>query len=379
MKRLAMALVNPTPDLGGACSLMLELGGLVVIHDAAGCIENYVCFDEPRWYGSDSMLYTSGLSHMDAVLGNEERLAGQLVRAAQKLHPKFIAIVGSPVPFTLGMDLEGLAMEVERQCGIPSFGLECGSFSRYGQGASDALYCLMDRFTLPPQEKEKSVFAVNLLGATPLDFTDRQIAEIRQKLQEDGVAVKSALCMGASLEDIVSAANADANLVVSYGGLQAACLMKERFSIPWTWGLPVAERQTEALCRRLKGKPSAKSGDAPAGARCLVLGEQVFAASMAEALCLNGIAAAAGVTMDFSPAIGGAVPSLRLPDEESVRTALQEDWKIVIGDPLYRALMPQNTEAQFLARPHTALSSHLYTKDEIGLQELFDLVRRYVK
>ena len=57
------------PDYSGVCSTLFELNGIVVIHDAGGCTGNYTGYDEPRWYGSKSAIFCSGLREMDAVLG----------------------------------------------------------------------------------------------------------------------------------------------------------------------------------------------------------------------------------------------------------------------------------------------------------------------
>ena len=83
-----MVLPNLTPDEGGAASALLPLGGLIVIHDAAGCLENYILFDEPRWFGSDAMLYTSRLSQMEAILGGDEQLVSGITEAAEKMQPE---------------------------------------------------------------------------------------------------------------------------------------------------------------------------------------------------------------------------------------------------------------------------------------------------
>lgn len=47
MSSLSKILPAYTPDLGGVCSALFELGGMLIIHDAAGCTENYTTYDEP--------------------------------------------------------------------------------------------------------------------------------------------------------------------------------------------------------------------------------------------------------------------------------------------------------------------------------------------
>ena len=40
------------------------------MHDASGCNSTYNTHDEPRWYDFDSMVYISGLSEMEAIMGD---------------------------------------------------------------------------------------------------------------------------------------------------------------------------------------------------------------------------------------------------------------------------------------------------------------------
>ena len=47
---------------------------MTVIHDPSGCNSTYTTHDEPRWYHSDSLIFITGLTEKDAVLGNEEKM-----------------------------------------------------------------------------------------------------------------------------------------------------------------------------------------------------------------------------------------------------------------------------------------------------------------
>ncbi len=359
MKDISMLLPTPAPDLVGACSLLFELGGLTVIHDAAGCMENYAVFDEPRWYKGSAMTYSSGLKHMDAVLGDEDRLISQLADAAETEKPAFIAIVGSPVPYTLGMDLDGVAAEVVSRTGIPSFALQCGGFAPYDAGIADALLHIVRLFCKKSAHTEKR--SVNLLGATPLDLSDAEKEGMCSLLSDEGVKVKSLLCMGASVEDIRRAGEAEANLVISYGGLAAARYMRTAFGIPYACGLPINAAHARLLCSRLFD--GAQSMPAMInGARCLVLGEQIYAASMAEALRLDGIDAAAGVTMSLDRAEMSHIPALYLPEEQDIALTLNGGYDVIAGDPLYGLLSGDKTKSKYVSRPHTALSSRLYAR-----------------
>ena len=85
MSKLCISLPPFAPDYSGAASALFDLGGMIVIHDASGCTGNYTGFDEPRWFGSSSAVFCSGLRHMDAVLGNDDKLIRRIAEAAESL------------------------------------------------------------------------------------------------------------------------------------------------------------------------------------------------------------------------------------------------------------------------------------------------------
>ena len=86
-----------TSDVSGVCSALYELGGMVVMHDPSGCNSTYNTHDEIRWYDQDSLIFISGLTEIDAVMGNDEKFLSDIKEAAREFHPKFIALVSSPI------------------------------------------------------------------------------------------------------------------------------------------------------------------------------------------------------------------------------------------------------------------------------------------
>ena len=102
MKQTQAFLSTYTADVSGVCSALFELGGMTVMHDASGCNSTYNTHDEPRWYDMDSLVFISGLSELEAVLGDDEKLIEDTVRAAKELSPRFIALAGTPIPMITG-------------------------------------------------------------------------------------------------------------------------------------------------------------------------------------------------------------------------------------------------------------------------------------
>ena len=110
-----------TADVSGVCSALYELGGMTVMHDPSGCNSTYNTHDEIRWYDQDSLIFISGLTDIDAIMGNDEKFLQDIEEAAKELKPKFIALASSPIPFMNGTDFQGLARALTARTGIPVF------------------------------------------------------------------------------------------------------------------------------------------------------------------------------------------------------------------------------------------------------------------
>ena len=190
MKQTQAFLSTYTADVSGVCSALFELGGMTVMHDASGCNSTYNTHDEPRWYDMDSLVFISGLSELEAVLGDDEKLIEDTVRAAKELSPRFIALAGTPIPMITGCDLAAIAREIESRSGVPSFFVPSNGIGSYVSGAGQALRLYAERFVLPAHEKKKN--AVNILGVTPLDFSvNGQIQSIARRLTEGGYSAET--------------------------------------------------------------------------------------------------------------------------------------------------------------------------------------------
>lgn len=176
MKQIAKIISTYTADVSGVCSALFELGGMTIMHDASGCNSTYSTHDEPRWYDADSMIYVSGLSEMEAVMGDDEKLITDIVSAANELHPDFIAIAGTTIPMMIGTDFQAISAIVEKRTNIPAFGFKTNGMHSYISGAGMAFEVLA-KHMIPekdaqniPQDTAHDHIGVNILGLTPLDF-----------------------------------------------------------------------------------------------------------------------------------------------------------------------------------------------------------------
>lgn len=243
MARLSLWLPPFSPDYSGASAVLFDLKTVTAMHDASGCTGNYTGYDDPRWYGSHSGIFCSGLRQIDAVLGDDEKLIKKMEAAARDIQPDLMALVGSPVPMVIGADLEGIAVELEERTGIPSFGFDTTGTAYYDRGAFRAAKALMDRYTAKQAAKEAAIERrVNILGALPMDFgKGEEIRDFKRFLAENGYETGLCLALDYSLSDLKEAASAQVNLAVSRFGFLMAQYMEQRFRIPYLCGFPAGE------------------------------------------------------------------------------------------------------------------------------------------
>lgn len=371
MKQTQAFLSTYTADVSGVCSALFELGGMTVMHDASGCNSTYNTHDEPRWYDMDSLVYISGLSELEAVMGDDEKLITDIVDAARQLHPRFIALAGTPIPMITGCDLPAIAREVAGRTNIPSFAVPSNGIGTYVAGAGQALRLYAEWFITSRPEKRKN--AVNILGATPLDFSvNGCVQSMARRLEEAGFAVQSVFAMGSSIGSIDKAGAAEVNLVVSSVGLPAAKYFQAQFGTPYVIGAPFGDFFSpyvfDALRESIRtGAPADVLGTfAPDAPDTVIVGESVTAKSLAAALAVGyGIGARVICPVEAPGGVLGAC-DLQLEDEEEIEEALRGARR-VIADPLYRRIVPAKSE--FYPLPHEAFSGRIYRKQIPNLAE----------
>jgi len=372
MKQTARIISIHAADTSGVCSMLYELGGMVVVHDASGCNSTYSTHDEPRWYRQDSMIYISALTEADAVLGNDEKLIADVTSAARDLSPRFIAICGAPVPLLAGTDFPAIAAEIEARTGIPCFGLHTSGMHSYLTGASEALEAVVSHFCTDSLLRTEKPTA-NIIGATPLDFSISGATDsIRAWLAKAGFELVSCMAVGSSLDDIRRASSAHVNLVVSSCGLATAELLRQRFGTPWVAGVPVGERFPAVLAEALSdaaesGKcalPCAERDATGSAKRIVIPGESIFSGSLARAVELDtGVPCRVLCPLEAEDRLL-APGDQRIFDEDAAAAAFA-GASGVIADPMYAPVCPP--DVPFRRLPHEAFSGRCYRKESLNL------------
>lgn len=372
MKHVSRILSTYSADTFGVCSVLYELGGMIVIHDPSGCNSTYTTHDEPRWFAEPSQIFISALTEQDAILGNDSKLIADIAEAAKDLRPRFICLIPSQIAHMIATDCRAICRILEKKTGIPAFTLPTNSMHYYERGIFFALQKLAEIAcqALPEsaapkhlpaakwlseeelhklRQKKGKALRINVLGATPLDFAmNGSIDSMRHWLEARGCHLASCWAMGSALDTILASRDADLDLVVSYGGLGAARVLRERAGIPYRIGIPFPH------C-------SSSRGDAacPPEGPAYIIGETIFAESLARALEeATGQPFTAIVPMETDDEL--LLPgTLRLTDEDELSPVLRKA-ALIIADPLYQPIC--SAGAAFLSLPHIAFSGRLYEK-----------------
>ena len=358
MNRTNRILPTYTGDVSGACSALFELGGMVVIHDPSGCNSTYNTHDETRWYDHDSLIFITGLIERDAILGNDQKLVDDVVDAALELHPRFIALCNSPIPFISGTDFSAICKIIERRCGIPCLYVRTNGMHDYVTGASNAFVALAKRFVADAPQKSG---ACNILGVTPLDLgIATSDTALRTFVQDAGFTVTSCWAMGSTLDELVRAAEAEVNLVVSSTGLALAQYLYERFGTPFVVGFPtgaIASALATALRTAAQTKdcawPCRDMRSAQQDGTRFVIGEPVLMGSIAAAAELAGSAPLRLVCPLESPEEILGASDIATFGEEEVERSIAEST-LVIADELYAPVVPPTARLTPIA--HQAFS-----------------------
>lgn len=370
MKQIASRISIYSADTFGVCSALYELGGLCVMHDASGCNSTYNTHDEPRWYDFDSMVYISGISEMEAIMGDDQKFIDDIIYTAKELNPKFIALAGTPIPTMIGTDFKAIANIVENETKIPTFGFNTTGMNSYVSGAYKAFEALSKRF-LKRNDKESRAekSRVNILGATPLDFSiNNSIKSTVDLLKENDFDVISTWAMGSTLEDIKNAVNTDVNLVISYSGMGAAKYMYEKFNIPYIVGTPFGKEFAKKIVADLKeaiitkeNKISYINRKIDKNPQITIVGESIMSESLAYAISTEKnktVNVISTLETDKNLLLEG--DKLKIY-EDDIEKELKNS-KIIIADPLYRPICP--LDSNFISLPHEGFSGRIY-RDEI--------------
>ena len=237
------------PDQSGAASVFYELGGILVICDAGGCTGNVCGFDEPRWFGERSAIFSAGLRDMDAILGRDDRLVAKLTDAAEKMDANFAAVIGTPVPAVIATDYRALQRMCEKKTNLPILTVDTNGMELYDVGEEKAWLTLFKTFAGKDVASQKEAseeddsskkMKIGVLGLTPHDVSDLNIEEKFRKSENENTHY---ICYGmrAGIDKVKTAGSVDKNLVVAPAALETAKYLEKEFGTPYEVGYPFVD------------------------------------------------------------------------------------------------------------------------------------------
>lgn len=365
MKGIFQKLPSLASDYSGASSVLFEMGGMTVVCDAGSCFASFLILDDPRWHRGPQRFYSASLRERDIVLGLDKKLIRKIRTAYEVLGGSFLALIGTPVPATVGTDYNGICRELEKQLNVGAIGIDTDGMALYDQGQTKVYQKLVSRFA-DPQAPDRG--DVHVIGATPLDMWDiNQTNDMLDFLRSCGAEQPVVWGLPGSLDSIRSVAHSKLNIAVSVSALPVVRRLQQMYGTPYLVGFPMGElacsQWKTAVNACLKGQrqevlPEIGPGT---GKRVLLVGEQVASESLRRLLegefsCRVDVASY--FTMD---------PELMRPEdyhlseEEDLALLMQqrERYDVVAADPLILRLMGYQPDTM-IQLPHTAVSSRIF-------------------
>lgn len=353
MKGLRIKLSPFTPDISGACAVLYELGGIIVISDAGGCTGNVCGFDEPRWFTKRSAIFSAGLRDIDAILGRDDRFIDKIGDAARHIEANFAAVVGTPVPAVIATDYRAVRRLTEKKTGLPVVTIETNGTALYDEGAAKAYAALFETFA--DESGEEPAGFTGVLGAAPLDLPALDsVEQLREALsmEEEAAAFKNGRVPDVifygeenSLPAIKTARFAQRNVVLSPGGLRAARLLKERFGVPYEIRYPLPRFD------------AAKFAAAHPGKRLLIVHQQIMADAMRRALEAHGgyDEIAVGTWFMADGELARPCDASFLEENDMNELAAARGFDVIIGDPVFERTLT-GWRGDYVPLPHFAVS-----------------------
>ena len=177
-------------------------------------------------------------------MGKQDRLVEAIKELDKQFNPKIIFIVATSVTGVIGLDLEGIVFEIQSQIKAKLIAFPSGGFcGDYQWGIKSVFRSLIDNVVQQPTGKMGKY--VNIIGPTTDTFNyQSDIAELERLLGLLEIKIHTVFTADTSVEKIRTMSEASLNIVIRDIGLDAAEMMKDKFGMPYIYGLPFGIRGT---------------------------------------------------------------------------------------------------------------------------------------
>ncbi len=263
----------PSDYFGTLWALSGIKNNLILEHGATGtAFYNAVSYMVMNKQSPKGKLFTTGLDEDDVVMGREEKLIKAARELDEKYHPELISLAATAVTSVIGLDLEGLCLELQPEINARLLSFTGGGFiGDYTAGLKDVFLSLVKNLTRESNQKERC--SVNLIGPTIDSFNyPSDLTEIRRLLSLINVNVNTIFTQNTSVAEIEHLTSASLNVVTRDIGLDAAKYLKDTYDMPYYHHLPfglkgsvefletIAERLGLSISRRAIAKELTQYG-----------------------------------------------------------------------------------------------------------------------
>ena len=372
MKNLNRYLPTFAADYTGASHIVYEMDGMVVFFDGRACACHAAASDEPRLALGPQLAFSVNLKLVEAVTGDDRKQIKKILNALEFFEPKFLTLVGTPVPAVIGTDLDGIAAVIEKKSGIPCVGVNTTGFDPYDKGASKTMLKLAKKF-IGRDYFEAKPCDVNVLGTLACDMWDVDSVQYLERcILESGA--ESVCCWGADarIEEIAGADRSKLNVVTSVCGLETAKYLEKTYGTPYVVGFPVGDKAMgefkSSVAKILKGEGAAEPTHTDKKhskhQKVLVIAEQLQANGIRN--CLQNeydVERVDCITFFDQDKSFAAANDKKLRDEDALTDYVQENgpYDLIIGDPVVVPVIA-GSGREVIAWPHFAISGIIHMR-----------------
>ena len=243
-----MALVTnsapvPSDYFGVTWALAGIKNALILEHGATGtAFYNAVSFGVMNKQSPKGLLFTTGLDEDDVVMGREEKIVRAVQEMDSRYHPEIISLTATAVTSVIGLDLDGLVMELQPRVNARLLAFSGGGFlGDYTVGIKEVFRTLVTEVVEDPFEKRPRT--VNLIGPTIDTFNHpSDYEEIKRLLRLLNVEVNTVFTQCTDVGQLKNMSSAAMNIVTRDVGLGAAEYLEDHFDMPYHYGVPFGTR-----------------------------------------------------------------------------------------------------------------------------------------
>ncbi|MFI3167127.1 MAG: nitrogenase component 1 [Bacillota bacterium] len=186
-------------------------------------------------------LFATGLDENNVVMGDTTSLEKKIVELDKKFSPKAIFVMASSVSSMTGADVKGVCKYMQDNVNAKIVVFTQGGFNGDFSSGIEACYTdLVSNFAINQYQTENSY---NILGVSAIEHSAKADVLAIEKLiaSNFGLYKNAVLSFEISIAKIETMSKSKVNIVLSYEGLKAAEILKERFGTPYVYALPIGE------------------------------------------------------------------------------------------------------------------------------------------